>query len=237
MTNFLTLLLLITLVVLTVGLVRPRLVLFGEPRTRGRVGFIYGFLAAIIFVAFGNSLPPEGEAAGEEPAIETVAAEPEPEPQPAPPADPAETLKAAVEKMADITVELEDRNGKFQIAATYKPTAIWSTSSYVSGLGMQLNDIGRYATKSGVPVEGFSLAAWTPTTDKYGNSGVGLAFVLEVKPEDYAQVNWEGIGFDQLLNLAEVTATPLGKKAAATYCADEDNLRSALAFCRAALGS
>ncbi len=46
-----TLLFWVCVVVLTVGMVSPRLVLRGERRTRGRVGAIYGSLAGGLMIA------------------------------------------------------------------------------------------------------------------------------------------------------------------------------------------
>lgn len=226
--------LLIALLLLIVGMVNPRLVLRGKFRNRPTVGFIYGSGAIAALVALIIVLPPEPE--------KEITAEisTEPAAPPMPVLSPKDSLKKAIEdRDRSLTVSLvaddTTEEGYSILTVSYHPAASWSESSYIAGLAMQLLDVGQVAVGSGVSISSIVLQAKAPAVDKYGNTSIDEAFKLIINDGDYLRINWANIDSFQLLNLAEVTSTALGRSIAAQYCQDTQNFRENRAFCRAAV--
>lgn len=223
MAGFFSLLFFACLVAFVVGLFNPRRVLLGKTRDRGRVAFVYGFLATGFLVAAGSTAPPQSEEAGRVTDVEAPATRQE---------TAADRLNEALEDLRDVTVELTQEDGVFQVSAIYQPESVWSTASYISDLSIHLHDLGSAAHGSGVPIGGITTVAMAPSVDKYGNSDVSLAFVFTIAPDDFRQINWDGITYDQVLELAQVQATSFGQRTAAEYCAEITNLKRTPRFCR-----
>jgi hypothetical protein len=222
-------------IALIIGLFKPSWVLLGRIRDRSRVAFVYGLLVLGAIVGVGNTMPPmpEEEAEPNEAAAGDGA---EADASVAKARADVDKLRRALRRLSDTTVEISEQDGRFHVTAAYEPKAVWSEASYVTSVAIHFFDLGSAAAKSGVPVSGVTTLAFAPSVDRYGNSDVSLALTLEIAAQDYGRINWDGIDFLRLLELAQVGTTPFGRSAVIEYCADVDNLKRTPNFCKRAFG-
>lgn len=130
------------------------------------------------------------------------------------------------------TVNVLDKGVRLQI--THFQKNILSEKSFVSSASFDAVRINRGIVENW-PDKYYEVLYFfrVPSTDQYGQTGDALAFKVRWDAADLRRIKWENFTAWGMLSLArDVQFNPIGRRAVAEYCSDDDNLKYAMEFCR-----
>ncbi|MDO4683548.1 MAG: hypothetical protein Q4B17_12300 [Lautropia sp.] len=145
-------------------------------------------------------------------------------------------VKTMLQKASGSSVTINAVNnekGKYRILASYEPEAVWSESSFLTGMAIRAADIAKAMKKGNLSVGAIIVAGYGKYVDRYGNESRKEAMTLEIPGADYEKANWNNMTHWDVLNVSEVSMRPVGKSAAKSFCDDRSNAENADMFCSA----
>lgn len=196
--------------------------------TRHAVGALCGIFT--MFIAIAIVMPADTKhvraAAGKEQpqASERV------EPSQADPKASEEARLANIRAMSDRIADVFEPEPT-QLAVTHTMGSIWSEKAWANSVSLWTPDFLEKLVKAyPKQYEKVSVRFTVPVSDKYGNERLGEAMTLTFNMREIAKINWKGVTAFDVMNFAEVSVRPIGRRGVVEWCVD-GNAEHARDYC------
>lgn len=203
MTDLFGFLILVSLIALVVGLIKPSLFSrWIKNPTRKKVGLILGGLVFVFFIGFGMTTDTQTATTSTEPATQTETVKNDPTSAPeAPVLSEQDQIKKLVsdqlkgqnnmkkDNLKSVEVsEVED--GGWNVAVEFNASDNLSTSLRKKGIESDMSELYIALYKSGKDIQTTTITAYFPLQDQYGNVNDRAIYQSVLTKEESSKVNW-----------------------------------------------
>lgn len=131
------------------------------------------------------------------------------------------------------------QDGGFAIHLIHNATSLPAPATYLAHVAQALLRQAQALHQHQVPVEQLEFTTFIPQLLSNGQGGVKVGegkmqmFAFTVLKQDYQQVNWPKVDHRLMLDVAEITFSPVARRVAERFCQGKSGMDQSPLFCAA----